>query len=316
MFDLGKLPVNKFVVVGSFASNYRIAKDIDIVCYRKDINVDVFGEDAFSCWFTHQNKKIECLLADDQKSYQWILGFYEYAYRQDTGNSDFKYSIIHQVHNFALKAGHINYDHVSWQKHIHDYHALKNHIDVEYKSSYTNDLIELHKESTEMRFGKQKLPRLRNKTVGDFFDDGVDKYINHDYLHTVFKHEDVPMYQKMQKNLDIVDCDQVMWNAFTHRQKIAAVLEEVYVIATERLIIPSILEKCGYDDNKAFMWALKRVCTTLTQGWFRQFAVDNYFEIINLHNPNFFKDVSSHLSEIAHRELSRRKIERNLERLH
>ena len=50
------------------------------------------------------------------------------------------------------------------------------------------------------------------------------------------------------------------------------------VIALERYLIPMISK----NHKTAYHLALNRVCTTLTKGWFRQFAIDNYPRLSNL----------------------------------
>jgi hypothetical protein len=50
------------------------------------------------------------------------------------------------------------------------------------------------------------------------------------------------------------------------------------VIALERYLIPMI----SSNQENSYKLALVRICTTLTKGWFRQFAIDNYPQLINL----------------------------------
>jgi len=67
--------------------------------------------------------------------------------------------------------------------------------------------------------------------------------------------------------------------------------EEATVIALERKIIPIIKGESVEDVNlfNAYKWALMRICTNLTSGWFRDFAIDNYFEILNQWRPNYLE---------------------------
>jgi hypothetical protein len=85
-------------------------------------------------------------------------------------------------------------------------------------------------------------------------------------------------------------CERDMWEKFTFEKKAKCVLEEAYVIALERKIIP-MLNGCGQiiSSKKAFDWAIMRICTTLCSGWFRQFATDNYIEIVKYYNPDYVK---------------------------
>src|SRR5688572_7316520 len=50
------------------------------------------------------------------------------------------------------------------------------------------------------------------------------------------------------------------------------------VIALERYLIPKISK----NHVSSYRSALVRICTTLTKGWFRQFAIDNYPRLSNL----------------------------------
>jgi len=49
-------------------------------------------------------------------------------------------------------------------------------------------------------------------------------------------------------------------------------------IALERYLIPMISKNQEYSYRSA----LVRICTSLTKGWFRQFAIDNYPRLSNL----------------------------------
>ena len=50
------------------------------------------------------------------------------------------------------------------------------------------------------------------------------------------------------------------------------------VIALERYLIPM----ASKNHETSYQLALIRICTTLTKGWFRQFAIDNYPRLLNL----------------------------------
>ena len=67
------LPINKYVIVGSYPLNIRWSKDIDVICYRKDVNADMKNADEYIGGFTHEGKRIECLFADYQESLKEIL---------------------------------------------------------------------------------------------------------------------------------------------------------------------------------------------------------------------------------------------------
>ncbi len=67
-------------------------------------------------------------------------------------------------------------------------------------------------------------------------------------------------------------------------------MEECYTIALERHILPTMHgDKIGLGYQEAFKWALMRVCTNLTSGWFRQYAIDNYYTVLNNYNKEYYK---------------------------
>lgn len=89
-------------------------------------------------------------------------------------------------------------------------------------------------------------------------------------------------------------CDRDKWNNFPRAQKILAVQEEAMVIALERILVPDRVENNitqippGLSEDEVFLWAVMRICTTLTSGWFRKFAVDNYEQVIQTYNHDYW----------------------------
>ncbi len=279
-----KLPIKNYLIIGSYALGVRPAKDIDVICYYKDIEVEC-KEDDYSTSFMHNGIRVECLLADNQESFQYFLEEYGESYNKDKA----PYEVL-----FAIKAGHITFPHRMWEKHIMDYHILKSQYDID--DSWTDlgrqsidNMRKLHKKSTESRLGKQRLPKLIGVTKEKFFDDNVTKYMEHDDIHQMVAHKEKPMYSYMQEDPDKVECSKDLWEKFTEEEKVQCVLEECYVIAIERHLLPRLKDgKKTLDTREAFKWALMRVCTTLCSGWFRQFAIDNYFSILNSHNREYY----------------------------
>jgi hypothetical protein len=279
------LPIKKYLIVGSYALGVRPAKDIDVICYKADIETETSEGDDYACSFMHQGRRIECLLADKQESLQFFLKKYAH-YRNINAPTEVL---------LAIKGGHITFPHRQWEKHIMDYHILRGMLDWDYSDCVgpeleIDELIKLHKKSTEERIGKQKLPKLKGVSKEEFFDDFVVKYVEHDSIHQMVAHREKPMYSYMQRNPESVQCDQDLWDKFPEIDKLHCVMEECYVIALERHIIPTIKgDRIGMNYHDAFKWALMRVCTTLCSGWFRQWSIDHYFEILNNYNKEYYK---------------------------
>ncbi len=68
--------------------------------------------------------------------------------------------------------------------------------------------------------------------------------------------------------------------------RLAGVLEESYVLALERSQVPF---KGKLAPKTSFMIALEKVCTSITSGWFREYAWENYNKVLALYDPNYVK---------------------------
>jgi hypothetical protein len=64
------------------------------------------------------------------------------------------------------------------------------------------------------------------------------------------------------------------------------------VIAMERFLIPNDWK---YSLFGAYYKALTKVCTTLSSGWFRDFAIDNHPEIMALFDKRKFIELERRL---------------------
>jgi hypothetical protein len=164
-------------------------------------------------------------------------------------------------------------------KHITHYHKHLSRYS-QFKNPEHKRLLKERIEMTKIRF-PQGYPKL-NQSVEDFFDDAVTKVYNHDYLHTLFAFEDYPMYTRLQTDSSSAWCSEELWDKLSHLQKIQCIMEETYVISVERFLAP--VKKCS--TRLAYFKALEKVCTTLCSGWFRDFAIDNYPELIENYDEN------------------------------
>lgn len=83
----------------------------------------------------------------------------------------------------------------------------------------------------------------------------------------------------------MVDGQQVMTSkekfmSLPEHIKLLGVYEETCVLALERSQIPN---EFNLDPKKSFMMALEKVCTSITSGWFREYAYNNYKKVIALY---------------------------------
>ena len=167
---------------------------------------------------------------------------------------------------------------LGFSKHITHWHR---HLKVNEKYFCGVDLtfLKVRTEMTQEQY-PERTPDLTLST-SEFFDDAVTKVYSHDALHELAKFNDVPMYTKLQKNPDTVMCSNDLWSNLSYSDKLKCVLEETYVIAVERFLVPKQWE---YFMKLAFIKALEKVCTSLSSGTFRDFCIDEYSTLIELYD--------------------------------
>lgn len=121
------------------------------------------------------------------------------------------------------------------------------------------------------------LPKL-NVSKDAFFDStdtGVPQKYDHDSIHEAVKLQKQPAYTYFQDA--IVMCSKVKFQESSWEIQRNAVIEESCVLALERSLIPF---PGGMTPEQAWKFALMKVCTSITSGWFREFAWEHYDEVV------------------------------------
>lgn len=192
-----------------------------------------------------------------------------------------------------VKRSHLWRD-LSFDKHITHYHkhGLADQIKLFSDSRLVVYDLEKRITLTKKEF-PQGNPNLM-QTKEDFFNDAVEKKYDHDYLHELVAFYQKPLYTKLLRDNSLAWCDLDKWNKLSHEDQVKCVAEETLVIAMERFMIPN---NWNYPSKLAFMKALKKVCTTLTSGWFRDKAIDSYPEVMLQYNDFIFNKVESVLTK-------------------
>lgn len=132
----------------------------------------------------------------------------------------------------------------------------------------------------------KKRPNL-NTSKDNFFRDSELKYVyDHDTIHVAVAHLELPAYEYYKSDNAEVFCSKEKWDDCSTETKLYGVLEESYVLALERSQIP-FGEKVS--PKGSFMIALMKVCTSITSGWFRDFAYENYYEVLSMYSRNYLK---------------------------
>lgn len=131
-------------------------------------------------------------------------------------------------------------------------------------------------------------PKLNGVGKGEFFsDDGINYVYDHDAIHLAVKHLEKPAYSYFQPDGEAVGTSKEMFKALPKSIRLLSVLEEAYVLSLERSIIP--FNSFGNEAlcKRAFEIALEKVCTSITSGWWRQFAWDNYHTVLGMYDQEY-----------------------------
>lgn len=178
---------------------------------------------------------------------------------------------------YSIKRAH-RHSPKKFAKHVGDYNQLHQHfkgVDILDKITKVR-----YKETVERE--KLRTPSLK-KASGEFFDDNVsNKTFVHDEIHEVMAHGPRPMFEQILKEPGVsVACSREKFEALGFVDRVRCVQEEAYVIALERAVIPMLFEDGPIANPRdAYRWAVMRICTTLCSGWFREFALENYDDLI------------------------------------
>lgn len=119
-----------------------------------------------------------------------------------------------------------------------------------------------------------------NRDKADFFNTvGVVYTYDHDSIHEAVKLFDKPAYSYFKPDDKEVWCSKDLFFTCSEEVRLAAVFEESCVLAVERSLVP-------YDswskEGWAFKKALEKVCTSITSGWFREYAWENYDKVLEM----------------------------------
>lgn len=180
----------------------------------------------------------------------------------------------------VIKKSHLNLP-INWWKHILDYHKLKALNPV--MTDAHNEAWKLRRIESETRWGKMPKPNLKMSNE-EFFGKSqkvVNRTFVHDDLHFSTCFYERPLYERLKIDQSLAWCEKHLFEALSHEDKIKAVQEEAFSIALERKVIPAMNEGRNFSPELAFRFAVERIGTTLTSGWFREFTQENAIEIVN-----------------------------------
>lgn len=244
----------------------RIPRDTDYIV--KDIN----------------NYKNNYSNKEDIKEYYWTNAF-EYLLKH---NKDKKY--VDPDLLYTIKLSHLSYN-INWWKHLKDVLFLKQKW-----CKVVEEFYYLLMEDWKIIHWKKKV-KLNVKNE-DFFKWNIYRRFEHDFLHSQYALHWEPMNFKIREDLSSPKCSKELWNKLSHQEKIDCVVEELYVLTTERYLFtkkPSpYINKLDYAKKEM----LFTMITSTTSGWFNLFIKDNIEEIID-YKPKLILDKIEELLKIV-----------------
>jgi hypothetical protein len=121
-----------------------------------------------------------------------------------------------------------------------------------------------------------------NRTKAEFFNP-EDKYMvyDHDSIHEAVAVGSRPAYTWYAVDgTEVLSSKHKFFNDINHHIRCRGVYEETCVLALERSQIPTGFD---VDPEWSFKKALEKVCTSITSGWFREFAWENYDYVLEMY---------------------------------
>ncbi len=158
-----------------------------------------------------------------------------------------------------------------WWKTANDYHRMKA-LGAKIRPEY-QEFLHLRERETYT----YAHPKLNVGKDAFFQDDGIHYEVDHDDIHESVKHFDKPAYCYYLKDGEQVLCDKEKFFSCPRAVQIAGVIEEACVLAIERSLIP---HPGVWSSERAWKFALSKVCSSITSGWFREFGYENLPEVL------------------------------------
>lgn len=123
-------------------------------------------------------------------------------------------------------------------------------------------------------------PNLDVKSKDFFKGDEVPYVYDHDTIHEAVAVLGVPAYKSYMKDDSEVMTSKEKFFAQENHIRLLGVYEESCVLALERSQIPFNFE---VPARQSFVMALSKVCTSITSGWFREYAYENFHVVMKFY---------------------------------
>ncbi len=152
--------------------------------------------------------------------------------------------------------------------------------------NFNSDFMALREKETYW----YKHPNLNQKKDTFFSGDGVEYIYDHDDIHKAVAHLAKPAYEYYKIPGEEVKCSKELFHNQLPEVRIFGVMEEAYTLALERSQIPikhGKFENSTWTPHQSFKFALMKVCTSITSGWFREFAWENHDTVLAMYDRGY-----------------------------
>lgn len=283
------------ILIGSRALKLRAPH----LLMRNPLDFDwVSSQDECESWIKNNSAKVNPTKIYSQKNKMIVEGETncEFEIIKDESSSDLLNKIVSSDKDtietsfglipsldmlFTIKSSHKylkNSPHF-WKTLI-DYHSMKL-AGAKIRPEYESFLSLREKETYNYNH-----PKL-NQTKQNFFSDDLISYkYDHDTIHQSVATFERPAYTFYIKEGEQVQCDKNKFFSLPLEYQLAGVVEEAAVLAIERSLVP---HPGVWSPEYAWKFALSKVCTSITSGWFRKFAFENCFQVLKLYPNNYWE---------------------------
>lgn len=267
--------------------------DYDFLCSTEEMPIALKGIMEFCSPETvifHNNTNDHCAVQTDYGIYEFYIGhsnnsteqLLKYCESIPDGTVDSaKTASVHV--QYMLKMSHRflrNSPH--FLKTMQDIHTLRS------QGAVLDDELQRILELREKETYNYKHPDL-SVNKGSFFNgDDVPYIYDHDTIHEAIAIGTEPAYKKYMKDGEEVMTSKEKFFACDEYTRLLGVYEEACVLALERSQIPFSIE--GTEEGvsaptpkHSFITALIKVCTSITSGWFRLYAWENFYKVIKMY---------------------------------
>jgi hypothetical protein len=214
----------------------------------------------------HNDQIYDFLIAKDETSYEKLIRKIKKDGRSST-NLDELYT-LKMSHRYLKNSPHFN-------KTMRQIHHLRQYGATVFSEDW---LKQAEKETYD--YGHPKLDQNKKEF---FSDDGIQYIYYHDSIHSAMKLFDRPAYQYFGTPGEEVKSSKSRFFECSEAIRIAAVFEETTVLALERSQIPFPKS----DPRRSWTVALEKVCTSITSGWFREYAWEHYDQVLGMYDPTY-----------------------------